>query len=771
MNTINLWHDYEIVNCIIRDGSYLPFIQPIGRIFASFTGIECFMKRILLSGLVGFLVFYSALGQTAYPFRVSMDRMLWHDKIDKQQKRLYTADGLLKLSSDESVNLQIEDALIRKIDNLQQELESDTVATGQTKVKYLRSIEKLLEGYNMNRNKRDFPVSMAPTLYNAFVECMELDKKNESIEPVIARNDYGVGKILIECFLSPTVNPGVAASRTILLKKYCEAHPDEILPVLLKNPNVSFANEFIKIAADNDINRIYDYAAGRNVLAARIRNHPDSLVRIVGQMANSKSGQLYFPFLDNLLKGKISFEEIDRVKGNDLDYYRLMVKTRVQYAGRMLPPTRDTVNGMRTLTTMMARKAKEHFIREINSLHAVEDERVRFRRLDGLTPQELYYLIVLGEDEIYTSSYLNVYKRIFQRMSVPRGDSLLLSVNGDYFRKFIKMAAGYNTLNDFLGKMDKENATTMMKAFVIKLEETKELEESVDVADSYSSIVDKNKELARYILEQVKWNYDRNVQNDNKRGIVIYNLLKILFESADTTQKVNLSEKLGIPPVYSVDRTLLTDDTGRVVQQVFFYGDEDKDGQNSYVNFMAMFRGRPEWKIAENPNWVSISSTKGKPVMIFANKPLLGPDDPDQKAQEKLAEYLESKNLRPTIVIHRGHSYHLQYTLRQLAPSARIVVLGSCGGYNNLNEVLSICEDAHIISSKQVGTKTVNEPILQAINNSLVAGRNIDWIPLWRDLSGRFKDEVSKEKFDDYIPPYKNLGAIFIKAYKKAMGN
>jgi len=24
--------------------------------------------------------------------------------------------------------------------------------------------------------------------------------------------------------------------------------------------------------------------------------------------------------------------------------------------------------------------------------------------------------------------------------------------------------------------------------------------------------------------------------------------------------------------------------------------------------------------------------------------------------------------------------------------------------------------------------------------------------------------------FDDYIPPYKNLGAIFIKAYKKEMG-
>jgi hypothetical protein len=448
-----------------------------------------------------------------------------------------------------------------------------------------------------------------------------------------------------------------------------------------------------------------------------------------------------------------------------------MVKTRVEYAGRMLPPTRDTVSGMQALTTMMARKAKEYFIREINALHAVEDEKVRFRKLDGLTPQELYYLIVLGEDEIYTSSYLNVYKRIFQRMSAPRGDSLLLSVNGDYFRKFIKMAAGYNTLNDFLGKMDKDNATTTMKAFVIRLEDTKDLEESVDVADSYSSIVDKNKELAKFILEQVKWNYDRNIQNNNKRGIVIYNLLKILFESADTTQRVNLSEKLGIPPVYTVDRALLTDDTGRVIQQVFFYGDEDKDGQNSFINFMAMFRGKPEWKIAENPNWVSIQSTKGKPVLIFANKPLLGDDDPDQKAQEKLNEYLLARNLKPTIVIHRGHSYHLQYTLRQLAPSARIVVLGSCGGYNNLNEVLSVCEDAHIISSKQVGSKTVNEPILQAINTSLVSGKNIDWIPLWRDLSGRFREGASKEMFDDYIPPYKNLGAIFIKSYRKAMGD
>jgi hypothetical protein len=485
-------------------------------------------------------------------------------------------------------------------------------------------------------------------------------------------------------------------------------------------------------------------------------------------MASSRSGQLYFPFLDNLMDKKITLAEIDSVKDSDLAYYRLMVKTRIEYARRLL--NKDSVMGMEALNERMTNKAKQYFIREINALHTESSEKVRFKRIEDLTPQELYYLIVQGEDEIYTSSYLYVYKRIFEKMTTPRSDSLLLSVNGDNFRKFIKMAAGYNTLNDFLAKMDKANATTTMKAFVIRLESTEGLEEAVDVADSYSSIMDKNHALAKFILKEVKWNLERNMANTNKRGMVIYNLLKVLFESADTTNKVDLVSQLGIKSIYGQDYQSLTDDSGRVVQQVFFYGDEDKDGQHSYESFMKMFTNKKEWKVESNDEWTSITSLKGRPVLIFANKPLLGPDDPDAKAQNELNDYMFAKNLKPTIVIHRGHSYHLPSTLKQLAPTAKIVVLGSCGGYNNLNEVLTVCEDAHIISSKQVGTRTVNEPILQAINQNLLAGNNIDWVPLWTGLSTRFKDKASREKFDDYIPPYKNLGAIFIKAYRKSMG-
>ncbi|HEY4154097.1 MAG TPA: hypothetical protein VGM24_01680 [Puia sp.] len=718
----------------------------------------------------------AVLGQMARPpFKIQQERKLWHENIDREQQRLLALDGkadtIIQVSKDENVNLEIADVMIRQVDELQEKIELDSVLTAQMKIKNLRSLESMLKGYTSHYRQKDFPVSMAQALFDAFVRAMELDRRNKSIEPVIAENSYGIGKILVECFLLPVENVGVRDSRNILIRKYCELHPDQIFTILSNNPSLPFADSLIILGGKHNIRKLYDYASGNSALSSRIRNSPDSLIRTVAKIAASRSGQLYLPFLDNLLHRKITVDEINKVKDDNLNYYRLLVKTRLDYVERMLPPQHDTAVEMESLTRMLESKGKDVFIREINALHD-KPASVRFKILDKLTPAELYYLVVLSEDEIYTSSYLGVYDRIFQRMNVPRGDSLIMQMHGDYFRKFIKMAAAYNKLDHFLATMDKYNAATIMKAFIIGLERTNE-EDAVDVADSYSSIFDKNPSLAAFVLNEVKWNYKRNLLNDDKKGTIIYHLLEALFESADTSNHTDLSARLGIPPVYSIDYDSLKDDSGRVIQQVFFYGDEDKDGQHSYDDYLRLFLHKPEWKITMNPTkeWVTIQSVKGKPVIIFANRPLYGEDDPDDKAQHHLDDYLYDNKLKPTIYIHRGHSYHVRYTLQQIQPSAKIVVLGSCGGYNNLSEVLSISSDAHIISSKQVGTKSVNEPILQAINNNLLEGNNIDWLPIWKGLTEKFrKDPVARERFDDYIPPYKNLGVIFIKAYRKAMG-
>src|SRR5687768_565204 len=86
----------------------------------------------------------SALSQATSSFKIAMERVLWHDNIDKQQGKLVPPGGV-KISPDESVNLQITDALLRRVDEVQTEYERDSTMTGQEKIKYLRSLDFLLQ--------------------------------------------------------------------------------------------------------------------------------------------------------------------------------------------------------------------------------------------------------------------------------------------------------------------------------------------------------------------------------------------------------------------------------------------------------------------------------------------------------------------------------------------------------------------------------------------------------------------------------------------------
>src|SRR5678815_5508217 len=66
------------------------------------------------------------LAQTAYTFKISTERMLFHDQVDKQQKAMLNDHDSLKLSPDDAINLQVGDVFIRQVDELQEKIESDT---------------------------------------------------------------------------------------------------------------------------------------------------------------------------------------------------------------------------------------------------------------------------------------------------------------------------------------------------------------------------------------------------------------------------------------------------------------------------------------------------------------------------------------------------------------------------------------------------------------------------------------------------------------------
>jgi len=701
--------------------------------------------------------------------KVDIRRVKIHEDIDQIQKTLLLADGredgIIQAVPDPDINLLLTDMLTRQADLVQDSLEQSQMLDHRLKVKYLSGLENLLKGYYDGWQRRSLSGDKGTLLFPAFLEMMQADIEKQNIAPMAEKYPYEIGKVLVLSSNSVFFeNPGFREARNIVFRKFCALYPEQVLAQLGNYPDVPYADSLISANAHRNPGQFYDFAAAsRTYVGQLIRRSEDPLVRGITQMASSKSGRLYFPFLDEVMRGELTVSQLNELMQDSLKYYRLMVSTQIRHADRMR--VLDTPLVYQELPRMLQRKAEEVFINQINALHD-EPDAVRFRILEPLNKEELYYLIVFGEEIIYTSSYKGVYARMMERTAGQAGDSLLISVRFDRFKKFIKMAAGYNKLDHFLGTMPDSSAQRLMIAFARGLEKTEGLEEAVDVADSYGSI--NTLSVKRLIDREIAQSRASSQQRQDRRSFVIYDILQTIFASA-LDSSVDLSGKLGIPPVYSMDYGKLSDDSGRVVQLVFFYG--DKDGRDSYGNFMGLYNGKPDWRILRNKEWVEIRSARGKPVFIFANLPLDNTkgDDPDAHAQENLIAHLANRGLKPTIVIHRGHSYHVKYTLRQLPATAKIVILGSCGGYHNLDDVLTRCPDAHIISSKEVGTRTVNEPILRSINDDLRTGRSINWVSMWKGLAAQFPGGEARERFENYIPPHKNLGALFIKAYQKAM--
>ena len=741
-------------------------------------------RYILFSGLL--LVFtcataqgYAGFDSLSIPagYKPEFRRQLNHDGIDGEQKTIMNGDGRednqFTPSDKEEINQLLTRSLVRKTDWLQYRIETDSTLDHRLKVFYLSGMENLLKYFRQNwkqtGDRKVHPLNLA-MIIDAYETCMKTERQGQSIEYVIYGLPYDVGTNLLNANIFDK-NAGYLPARNRLVLKLYQLHPDRVFPILQQYPDVPFADSLLRALDKRKFARqFYDYAAAANRLGVLIRNIQDDIfIKTIATMAQSRSGQQYFPFLDNIVSGRMTLREIDAAKDDSLLYFRLLVKTQQDYIARAI--NKDTAFEFKALSRRLEDKAKADFVNVINGLHNERNLDIRFKSIQQMNAQELYYLAVSSDGSIYTSSFVKGVFPLMMKQSNNRGDSLLMLVNFDKYRKFIKMSAGFNTLDQFLASFPKalaegeeDPANTLMRAFVNRLEQSDGLEDGVDVADSYASITETLKPVADRMLLNIQDNYERNLGTGNPKGIAIYNILGKLFLSADSTRNIDLTKELGIPPVYEVPFTTLNGDSNRVIVQLFIYG--DKDGIGVFPGLVSMFNN-PNWKIDQsNKQWVTVSSAKGKPVSLFMNRPLPEETNEDAKAQEALCKYLEEKNLIPTVTINRGHSYNAPYTIEQMSTASKIVFMGSCGGYRMIHDILQKAPDAHIIGTKQIADAPVNNPFLRLIMEKLRTGSDIKWIPFWEELDKIVTDKI----FEDYVPPHKNLGALFIKAYTKAMG-
>jgi hypothetical protein len=690
---------------------------------------------------------------------IPIQRRMWHDKIDRAQRGADAFDGrkdsIIYYGEDERITGILTNALLKDVDHLQIMIENlpapergeEAQAAAQVKILYLRALEKLVQRFNLD-SKVD-PIFYMRLVAN-FRELIIARQENRVMDFV--RDNVNVYTLANEMLLD-----GYPEEKAYLFREMGHKDPVMMIQRLNEFADQPYADDIISEAAKVVPGMIYNYASSSNYrLSNAIRRTKDPLVQtIVLIERQSKAPLKAMAFLSDIHNKRKTIAEIDVITANQDLFFKNLVRLKLE---------NEAMGGATYTDELQYRGLK--YVRDMNDLHESPDP-VRFKGIDRMGPEELYFLIVYGQDEIYTSSFLGTFKRMLERMDSTKGDQLLEKVHYDKFRTFLRMCAGYNTLGRFLATMDADKKTVLMRDFIAGLDKGREddLEDAVDVADAFGSINDA--ELVTFLRKEVRDNYEHSYKIRSMKGMRIYALLATLFDGLKASENEEAlkqqSEVLNLPPINMVRFNSLVNDSGVVYMQFFFYGDED--GKNSYNSFLGNFKDG-KWKVVTSKYWATITSTAGKPIVIYANLPLEEPQD--EEAQRQLQTFLDEKLIKPTIIVHRGHSYHLSETLEHLTKSTRIVMLGSCGGYHNLGTVLDRSPDAHIISSKQTGAMNVNEPIIKAIDNRLLEGKDVNWVSMWKDLEVYFNTKGAlKETFDDYVPPHKNLGAIFIKAYRK----
>jgi hypothetical protein len=683
---------------------------------------------------------------------IPINRQMFTGNVEKQIKQADLkdgeVDGLVDVE-DTMVSRMFTKAMLVDAKHVMIHIENLPNTPHQSKIYYLRQLETMLRKLNYRTHTPENAIYVSRMVSN--FEGLMLAREFNTVHDFVQQNAN-----IYTLDNSEMLNE-YPAEKAYVFKVVGEAKPEMMIKRLPEYAKESYADPIIAAAAKVMPGTILTYATSTSYLSSVVRRNQDPLVKAIVQIGTESRQPLKaLPFLNEIYTKKRTIKQVDAITSNPQSYYKALVGLKIENNNISEKSVDEELN-LRGL----------ELVRVVNSLHD-SPAPVRFKTLMDYNAPELYFMMIGSQDEIYTSSFTWMFDRMLEQMKPMSGDMLLDTVKMSHFRTFIRMAAGYNKLTPFLATMAEDKKSALMKGFVDNLEKGNEddLEDAVDVADAFGSINDPN--LLDFLRKEIKSNYERTYNANNtqsEKGIIVYGLLSTIFNSADNSKELsgNLSV---IPPITFVPYASLINDKKEVIVQAFFYGDED--GKTSFESFKTNFPAT-KWKRTENKNWVTFTSNTANPIIVYANLPL--PEPADEDAQHALQDYLGNNKIVPTVVIHRGHSYHLGGSLENLTPEVKIVMLGSCGGYHNLALVLDKAPDANIISSKQVGSKSVNEPIIKSIFDQLLEAKDVDWLTTWNGLDKYFSTRGAAEKdlFSDYVPPNRNLGAIFIKAYRKMM--
>lgn len=668
---------------------------------------------------------------------------------------------LNQFRGEEGIRIRIREFAYFTIDSLQAAFSEREEEKPKERINSITSLRYFLQALRSSLLQQLYDVYDIPYALEKFPEIAHAVVNNLPLQNIMAGFGAKRTQLMADAFRTYPVGKRLQQLADV---RRVAVGAENLIPFLERRPDFPYKDTALVFIAERIPLKLVQYINQQQTsLATYIRSSHHPLIQELVNMAGNRNVGELAHFASGLVEKKYTIDSLLAMRSSNVNGYYQTVVNAIQDLRRSRPAGSSA--GMQpALRTALHDKAMAFYIKPINDLHE-NGQATRFASIQSLRTIDLYYLITTGEDELYTSSFLGIYKRMMQQVPAGRSDSLMEMVAYDQFRKFIRICSHYNVLGDFLANMPEQERKLLLSRFVSGIEADREsgLEEAMDVADAFISL--SSDSLANTIVgELLEENLRRCRNTDNFYGIRLYKILDQIYQVANNpASRQELFARLGNYDLLSLKSIMGSDQV--IHQLVIFYGDED--GRSSYSNFLQLFRDTSIWEIARLPKWVEICSKNSlQPVTIYANQPLDHTFREDEKAQQQLLGFLARQNIKPGIIIHRGHSYHLPTTLGYLQPYMKLAILGSCGGYKNLLTVAGKSPEAQIVATKQIGSKLINDPMIQELNGMLLQEQDIYWPDFWTKLNDLFsKSEATRNLFAEYVPPYRNLSLFVIRLF------
>jgi hypothetical protein len=679
--------------------------------------------------------------------------------VDDEQKNF--RDFLMTASVNDNIKKELQRFAVNDVNNIQNNLQYLATASRDRRIKGIRSLSyfmKEIKQQFQDKKLNQFDIPLIVKKYKQTLTDLLNKKTDDPIEKNFKDLDWRSCQLLANAFWE--FDEKKQMTDMSAYKRVVET-PEYIFSFLENKPGFFYTDLLILFMAKNYPEQLLAYLQknSNGTVVNSIRSQKNIYVQqLLSFSSNSLSTELA-PFTEQIANNELTIDDILTKRKKVNDYFQLLVNTIM--SNNEKAEQGENPQFQKALFNALSEKSLDFYVKKVNELHSSPDG-VRFQSVQALRPQDLYYIIVSADQEMYTSTYLGLYKRLLGHFKGQPADSVLTLVHNDRFRKFVRIAATYNTLTDFLRLMPPEKSKSLIHTFVSDIENRDDDEavaNATDVADAFIAL-SKDSLFNSCVKQELEDGLRKSARNDRSQTRRLYSILQRVYKLVNNDEsESNLSasyKKLSLAS--------LKDKSGTISELVLFYGDDD--GKTSFNSFMSLFKDKSQWDVSTNDSWVTISSLLGQPIKIYANLPLNTEDEKDLAAQEALSAYLKQQSIEPSILIHRGHSYHLSNTLRYLDASVKLAILGSCGGYKNMKRIMQLNYDVHIIASKQVGSMAVNDPLLRQLNNNLLDSKNLDWVTFWDELNTKFKNDSNALKlFEEYIPPYKNVSAYVIRLY------